>query len=119
MKSDFGPKAEAAKFYPMMVASKDMLSCNNVGIPSTVWHKVANPGAQSIYEFKFCLYSSSQKALTMAHLRRAHLGLVVMCKFCDKTYYKGGDWLAHMQVDHKDMKVKNWTGLPAPYVTLK
>ena len=36
LKSDFGPKTEAAKFYHMTVEPKYMLSYNNVRVPPTV-----------------------------------------------------------------------------------
>ena len=109
---NFCPKAQVTKFYPTSLKPGHLESHHNSGVPSIAWAKLHNPGMASVYICCVCAYESSQKASVIAHTQHVHLGYVLACHNCNKTYYNGVT--AHGQLPQDQL-----VGLPEPLLNLK
>ena len=90
---EFMAKALATKFYPQSLTPDHLESPSNIWVPKSLWKKPPNPEATSVYCCLACKYTSSQKTSLMINTRHVHLVTVVACYNCDRTYYKGVDWV--------------------------
>ena len=87
---------------PIRPSSKATLAYT--GINANQISKRVKSGSQSVYRCLFgksCDYTAAQKALVATHLRRAHLGISLACKFCSKVFWAGTGWETHQQSCHK------------------
>ena len=54
----------------------------------------------------------------MMHARLVHIGRVVACHNCNRTYYKGVDLVTHCTLHHAGIAKDQWVRAPAPLLNI-
>ena len=93
---EFATKALATKFYPQCLSPGNPESPSKTRVPKSLWEKPSNQGVTSVYHCLAYKYSSSQEASVMMPARQVHLGKVVACHNCDRTYCRWVDWVTRV-----------------------
>ena len=55
-----------------------------------------------------CEFISSTRSQLSTHIRRSHLGAVVVCYVCDERWWGASTWLEHMEKVHPSLKRKDY-----------
>ena len=115
---EFMAKALVTKFYSQSLTHGHPESSSNIRVPKLLWEKPPNAGVTTVYHCLAHEYTRSQKASVMMHTRCVHLGRVVVCHNCNRTYYNVVDWVTHCTQHHAGIPKDQWVGALTPLLDI-